>query len=65
MSVRDFDLALMRAEASFLKAWQIMTAYERSAAIYRELRALDAQSVRDGGFMVRPPLLRGARRRRT
>jgi hypothetical protein len=46
--VRDIDIALQRAEASYAaEIWQLMAASERSAAIYRELRALDAQSVND------------------
>jgi len=53
--VRNIDVALQRAEASYSReVWQMMTASERSAAIYRELRALDAQAVRDGSLMVPP-----------
>jgi hypothetical protein len=64
MFVRDIDLAVQRAEASYSpEAWQTMTASERSAAIYRELRALDAQSVKDGGYVPPPPLRRRGRRR--
>ena len=49
MFVRDIDLALQRAEAGYApEIWQSMSANERSAAIYRELRALDAQSVKHG-----------------
>ena len=59
MFVRNIDLALQRAEASYPReTWQMMSASERSAAIYRELRALDAQSVIDGSDV--PPLPLGA-----
>lgn len=55
--VRNIDLALQRAEACYSQqVWQMLTAYERSAAIYRELRALDAQAVKDGSFMGAAPL---------
>lgn len=66
MFVRNIDVALQRAEASYSReAWQGMTASERSAAIYRELRALDAQSFKDGGYIPQPPLPRRVGRRRT
>jgi hypothetical protein len=53
--VRNIDLALQRAEASYTQqVWQMMTAREHSAAIYRELRALDAQAVKDGTSWVPP-----------
>jgi hypothetical protein len=43
---RRIGVALQRAEASYSRdIWNAMTASERSAAIYRELRVLDAQSV--------------------
>ena len=49
MFVRNIDLALQRAEASYSReTWQKMTASERSAAIYREMQTLDAQSNNDG-----------------
>ena len=52
MFVRNVDLALERAEASCSRVtWQMMTASERSAAIYRELQALDAQSINDGSYI--------------
>jgi hypothetical protein len=64
--VRNIDLALQRAEASYSReAWQRMTASERSAAIYRELRELDAQSVKDGNYVPPPPLRHRVGRRRT
>jgi hypothetical protein len=38
-------------EASFSRdIWNAMTPSERSAAIYRELRALDAQSVKEAKY---------------
>jgi hypothetical protein len=58
--VRDIDRALQRAEASYSReTWEALTASERSAAFYRELQALDAQSVRDGSYVPLPPLQRG------
>lgn len=55
--VRNFDLALQRAEASYSReTWHALTACERSAAIYRELRALDAQSVNEGSYTPAPPV---------
>ena len=52
MFVRNIDLALQRAEASYShEAWQAMTASERSAAIYRELQALEARSINDGSYI--------------
>jgi hypothetical protein len=62
--VRNIDLTLQRAEASYPReTWQMMTAGERSAAIYRELRALDAQSNNDGSSISPRPLRRRSRRR--
>jgi len=62
--VRNIDLALQRAEASYPReTWQMMTASERSAAIYREMKALDAQSVIDGSDVPPLPLRRRGRRR--
>jgi hypothetical protein len=59
MFVRDFDRALQRAEASHPReTWESLTASERSAAIYRELRALDAQSIKEGKYVPLPPLRR-------
>jgi hypothetical protein len=59
MFVRDIDRALQRAEASCSREiWVTMSASERSAAIYRELRALDAQSIKDGKYVPLPPLRR-------
>jgi hypothetical protein len=47
--IRDVDFALQRAEEAYApEIWGSMSARERSAAVYRELRALDAQSVKDG-----------------
>jgi hypothetical protein len=58
--VRDIDRALQRAEASYSReTWDGLTASERSTAFYRELHALDAQSIRDGNYVPRPPLRRG------
>jgi hypothetical protein len=52
MFVRDIDLAYQRAEASYSReTWQMMNASERSAAIYREMQALDAQSNNDGSYI--------------
>ena len=52
MFVRNIDLALQRAEASYPReVWQAMTASERSAAIYRELRAMEAESINDGSYI--------------
>jgi hypothetical protein len=64
--IRNIDLALQRAEASYSReAWQMMTASERSAAIYRELQALDAQSAKDGSYIPTRSLRRRVSRRRT
>ena len=66
MFVHKFDLALQRAEASYSHdVWQMMTASERSAAIYSELRILDAQSVKDGDQSSALLPQRRGRRRRT
>jgi hypothetical protein len=66
MFVRNIDLALQRAEASYSREiWQMMTASERSAAIYRELQALDAQSKNDGSYIPTRLLRRRGRRRAT
>ena len=66
MFVRNIDLALHRAEASYSReAWQEMTASERSTAIYRELRALDTQSFKDASYIPQPSLPRRVGRRRT
>jgi hypothetical protein len=63
MFVRNIDLALQRAEASYPREiWQAMTASERSAAIYRELQAL-AQSAKDGSYVPTRSHLRRDRRR--
>ena len=60
MLVRDIDRALHRAEASHSREiWESLTASERSNAFYRELRALDAQSISDGNYVPLPPLQRG------
>jgi hypothetical protein len=49
MFVRNIDLALQRAEESYSpEVWQAMTASERSAAIYRELQAMEARSINEG-----------------
>jgi len=62
--VRNIDLALQRAEASYSReTWQTLTATERSAAIYRELRALDAQSAKGRSYVPPLPLQRRGRRR--
>jgi hypothetical protein len=59
MFVRDIDSAFERAEASYApEIWQTMSASERSAAMYRELRALDAQSIKDGNYVPLPRLRR-------
>lgn len=64
MLVRDVDLAFQRAEAYYPReTWQMMTASERSAAIYRELQALDAQSKNDGSYIPTRLLRRRGRRR--
>jgi hypothetical protein len=64
MFVRNIDLALQRAEASYPREiWQAMSPSERSAAIYRELQALDAQSAKDGSYIPTRSLLRRDRRR--
>jgi hypothetical protein len=64
--VRNIDLALQRAEASYSReTWQEMTASERSAAIYRELQALDARSVNDGSYIPTRSLRRRVGRQRT
>ena len=64
MFVRNVDLALQRAEASYSReTWQTMTASERSAAIYREAQALDAQSNNDGSYIPTQSLRRRHRRR--
>jgi hypothetical protein len=63
MFVRNIDLALQRAEASYSReTWQVMSASERSAAIYRELQALDAQSTNDGSYIPTRSLRRRRRR---
>ena len=60
MFVRDIDRALQSAEASHSReTLESLTASERSNAFYRELRALDAQSIKDGNYVPRPPLRRG------
>jgi len=62
--VRNIDLALQRAEASYSReAWQMMTARERSAAIYRELRTLDAQAAKNGSYIPTRSLRQSASRR--
>jgi hypothetical protein len=62
--VRNIDLALQRAEASYSReTWQMMTASERSAAIYREMQALDAQANNDGSYIPTRSLRRRGRRR--
>jgi hypothetical protein len=64
MFVRDIDLALQRAEASYSReVWAAMSASERSAAIYRELRALKARAGKGGTYITPPPLRRRGRRR--
>ena len=64
--VRNIDLALRRAEASYSpEVWQTMTASERSAAIYRELRALDAKAAERGNHSAPSPSKRRGGRRRT
>ena len=63
MFVRNIDLALQRAEASYPREiWQAMTASERSAAIYRELQAMEAQSINDGSYIPTRSLRRPRRR---
>jgi hypothetical protein len=58
--VRDIDRALQRAQASYSReTWEALTASERSTAFYRELRAVDAQSIKDGNYVPLPPLRRG------
>jgi hypothetical protein len=58
--VRDIDRALQRAEASYPReTWESLTASERSTAFYRELQALDAQSIKDGNYVPLPALQRG------
>ena len=60
MFVRDIDRALQRAEAFYSReTWEALTASERSTAFYRELRAVDAQSIKDGNYVPLPPLRRG------
>jgi acyl-CoA reductase-like NAD-dependent aldehyde dehydrogenase len=64
MFVRNVDLALQRAEASYsCEAWEAMTASERSAAIYRELQAMEVQSIDDGSYMPTRLHRRRGRRR--
>ena len=64
MFVRNIDLALQRAEAAYSREiWQMMTTSERSAAIYRELQALDAESNNDGSYIPTRLLRRRGRRR--
>ena len=66
MFVRNIDVALQRAEESYSReAWQAMTASERSAAIYRELQAMDARSINDGSYIPTRSLRRRTGRRRT
>jgi hypothetical protein len=63
MFVRNVHLALQRAEASYSsEAWEEMTASERSAAIYRELQAMEARSINDGSYIPTLPLRRCGRR---
>jgi acyl-CoA reductase-like NAD-dependent aldehyde dehydrogenase len=65
MFVRNVDRALQRAEASYSReAWEAMTASERSAAIYRELQAMEARLIDDGSYIPTRPLRRRGRRRR-
>ena len=64
MFVSNIDLALQRAEASCSREiWHAMTASERSAAIYRELRALDAESAKDANDISPRQFRRRAGRR--
>ncbi len=66
MFVRNIDLALERAMASYShEAWQAMTASERSAAIYRELQAMEARSINDGSYIPTLSSRRRISRRRT
>jgi hypothetical protein len=63
--VRNIDLALQRAEASYSRdIWNAMTPRERCAAIYHELRALDAQSAKSAKYtpLERPRRSGGQRR---
>jgi hypothetical protein len=63
--VRTIDIAIQRAEASYApEIWQSMRPSDRSAAVYRELRALDAESLKDGSALL-PQFQHRVGRRRT
>lgn len=65
MFFQSFQRAVELAKSSYAEeAWSLLTPNERSAAICREFRVLEAQAVKDGSSTAAPrPHRRSSRRR--